>query len=297
MYNTIDSKHSKVKDYDPGDFEIEDLQSPTNGNAKNKGSFWDVFCFGICLASTNLFIEWDVGLVNGYWSFFFATVFTTSVFVNLHLCVAEMVSILPFSGGMYGFTRVTVGPYAGFLVGCLESIANIVYSLIAMIPIGTCITYIFRSNPIYEPLYWFLAYMAVLGLECLGRQFYFKFIRTYAFVIIMLVIYYMILATENSNAEDYIPSLENHVFPHGIKDFLTILPTAGWFFLSLEIMPLVSDEVHRVRSIFPVMLHSLILFIGENGGTKGNCCDIDSYCAMGVFSSNLCCISISWSCR
>jgi amino acid transporter len=47
-----------------------------------------------------------------------------------------MISILPFSGGTYGFARVTVGPYFGFLVGCFESFGNILYSVIGMIELG-----------------------------------------------------------------------------------------------------------------------------------------------------------------
>ena len=62
------------------------------------GTFWNVFSFGICLVSTNIFIAWSSGLINGYWDFLVASFFVTVAFVNLMLCIAEMVSILPFSG-------------------------------------------------------------------------------------------------------------------------------------------------------------------------------------------------------
>ena len=73
--------------------------SPTSQkNLNASGTFWDALSFGICLASTNLFIEWELGLVNGYWEFLVALFITASTFTCLHLCIAEMVSILPFSG-------------------------------------------------------------------------------------------------------------------------------------------------------------------------------------------------------
>ena len=41
-------------------------------------------------------------------------------FVCLCLCMAEMSSALPFSGGIFGFVRAALGPYMGFLVACSE---------------------------------------------------------------------------------------------------------------------------------------------------------------------------------
>ncbi len=41
-------------------------------------------------------------------------------FVCLCLCMAEMSSALPFSGGLFGFVRASVGPFFGFMVACTE---------------------------------------------------------------------------------------------------------------------------------------------------------------------------------
>lgn len=62
------------------------------------GTFWNAYSFGICLVFTNIVIAWSAGLANGYWDFLISLIFISTAFICLHLCIAEMVSILPFSG-------------------------------------------------------------------------------------------------------------------------------------------------------------------------------------------------------
>ena len=74
----------------------------------------------------------------GFWEYVISTVVITAAYIALMLCLAEMSSILPFGGnffrffsslfsfehsfhfilgGSYGFARVTIGPYLGFMIG------------------------------------------------------------------------------------------------------------------------------------------------------------------------------------
>ena len=241
------------------------------------GTFWNVYSFGICLIFTNIFIAWSAGLANGYWDFLISLIFISTAFVCLHLCIAEMVSVLPFSGipvqdfnffinsiltgGTYGFARVTVGPFAGFLVGCCESIANIVYTLIGVMPIGTTITYIFDADPKYEPMYWVFTYIAIIAVEFMGRKLYFHFLNTYAFGLVMILVFYLILSFQSVDTERYIPTTKHNVLENGIEGFLGLSPVVGWFYIGLETMPLISDEIRDVRAlIFTSVCKFLILF-------------------------------------
>lgn len=253
LSNTGDLKRENPKLYSNNN---DTIGSPTaNGDPKKLvANFWNVLSFGICVAASNAFIDWSSGFEHGYWDYLFATIISSSTFICLHLCLAEMVGILPFSGGTYGFARVTVGPFVGFLVGCFESVGNIVYTFIAMIPIGTCITYITDGDPKYEPIYWLLAYGLVIGIEFLGRRFYFQFLNTYAFGIIMLVILYFILSVQNVDLDRYLyarGSDKSLMFKNGVGDMMPLLPISGWYYFGIEIMPLISNEVKNVsRSLY-----------------------------------------------
>lgn len=63
---------------------------------------------------------WNSGLVHGYYSLLFNLLFSGAGYFCLCLCMGEMCSALPFSGGIFGFVRAAIGPYNGFIVACCE---------------------------------------------------------------------------------------------------------------------------------------------------------------------------------
>ncbi len=217
-----------------------------------EANFWDVLSFGICVAMGNIFIAWGSGFNNGFWDFFFATVISSSCFICLFLCIAEIVSIVPFAGGAYALARVTAGPYLGFLVGCCESIGNIVFTFVAMMPLGTTITYMFDGDPKYEPLYWLLIYVVVIATEFAGRKVYFSFLRCVAFLSLVIIALYLIISIQALKVEKYIPDLLRTTYRGGMKEVLPLLPPAGWWYYGLEIMPMMSDEVKNVSNVTKV---------------------------------------------
>lgn len=220
--------------------------SASQSHLKYVANFWDVLSFGICVAAANIFIAWGSGFRQGFWDFFFATVVSSFSFINLFLCIAELVSIVPYGGGAYALARVTAGPYIGFLVGCCESIGNIVFAFVAMLPLGTTITYIFDGDPQYEPLYWLIIYGVVIGAEFAGRKFYFSFLRFVAFLSLSIITLYFIVSFQQINPDKYIPSLIKSTYREGIVDAFPLLMPAGWWYYGIEIMPLINDEVRNV---------------------------------------------------
>lgn len=211
-------------------------------------NFWDVLSFGICVTMGNIFIAWGSGFRQGYWEFFFATALSSSCFLCLFFCIAEVVSIVPFGGGTYALARITVGPYIGFLVGACESVGNIIFTLVAMMPLGSGITYMFGGNPKYEPVYWLLLYLLMIATEFAGRKFYFNFLRCIAVLSLSIITLYVIVSAQNIDTSKYIPSLEQNTYSDGITELLPLLYPAGWWYFGIEIIPLISDEVENVST-------------------------------------------------
>eukprot|EP01040_Poterioochromonas_malhamensis_P003121 gene3121-3322_t len=197
-------------------------------------NFWDVLSFGICVTMGNIFIAWGSGFSQGYWDFFFATAISSSCFLCLFFCIAEVVSIVPFGGGTYALARITVGPYIGFLVGACESIGNIIFTLVAMMPLGSGITYMFGGNPKYEPVYWLVLYVLMIATEFAG-----------------IITLYIVISAQNIDTSKYIPNLEHNTYSDGITELLPLLYPAGWWYFGIEIIPLISDEVENVKVSSP----------------------------------------------
>ncbi len=73
---------------------------------------------------------WNGGLLYGYDALAFNFLVSAAGYLALCLCMGEMASALPFSGGAYGFVRAVLGPYLGFMVACCEFVYCTTYTVI-----------------------------------------------------------------------------------------------------------------------------------------------------------------------
>ena len=229
---------------------------------ENEAGYWDLISFGICLTASNLVWAWPILMHKGFWSAFFGNIVTTALFISLNCCMAEMISILPFSGGTYGFARVTVGPYFGFLVGCFESIGNLAYTAIGLIPLGCLFGRMSGFDERYEPIYWVIVYGIFIINEFCGRKHYFRILNILAFITVMTYLLYIIISIPNIHPKKYLPAdAINETFKGGIIDFFHVIPFSSFFFFGMEIIPLVSDEVKDARRLCPAAIITTTIIV------------------------------------
>lgn len=68
--------------------------------------FFASYCLGISLQFASLLISWPSGLYAGFWPYFLSTLIIGVAYCCIMLCLAEMTSILPFSGTLMFFLYV-----------------------------------------------------------------------------------------------------------------------------------------------------------------------------------------------
>jgi ethanolamine permease len=226
-------------------------------------NYWDVLAIGICLGSANLtYGVWRAGLTLGFWSFIFAVVMIASVFFSLHLCIAEMISILPFSGGMYGFARVTLGPYLGFMVGCYESVGNIIYAMYGMLLLSAYLSYITDIERKYQPIMWLGFYLLIMLNEFLGRKYYFILMRTVAILLALMFLFYVAISIPKTHPKKYLQHKAfEQTFDYGAELTIVSLQYAAFIYFGIEIIPLVSDEVKDARKDTPRALMTTVTLV------------------------------------
>eukprot|EP00981_Chlorochromonas_danica_P012563 scaffold5146_cov164-Ochromonas_danica.AAC.12 len=114
---------------------------------KGTKSLFQVTLLGISLVLGGQCVFWNTALQMGTIEFLLSTIISAVASFGVYLFLAEMTSALPFGGGLYGFIRITLGPYMGInLLGA---------------------KYFWRSNMILViiSLFLFLVYYAV-ALPC-----------------------------------------------------------------------------------------------------------------------------------
>lgn len=58
----------------------------------------NLYLAGVSSVISGLLTFWNVGFAFGFWEFCFTTLFISIAYFCMVLCLAEMISILPFAG-------------------------------------------------------------------------------------------------------------------------------------------------------------------------------------------------------
>jgi len=86
---------------------------------------WDIFFLIMTLMIAGQYTVW-YGTSGGFGVTLFGLLLNALGFACFSLCLAELISTLPFSGGVYGFVRAFIPyPIFGFVVACLEIVFNL----------------------------------------------------------------------------------------------------------------------------------------------------------------------------
>jgi ethanolamine permease len=245
----------------------------------------DLYFLGIAIVIGGQIFSWNAGLVVGCWENLFAFFFIGMGYVCLVLCLSEMTSALPFSGklvytasilklivfplgGVYGFIRATTGPYLGFVVGCCETMQNIIYVSATAIPLSRMITSACDLPSNFEPLFWLLFYVISLGINIAGGQVFWKFNFTVGCVSLLLILIYIFGTIQYADFEKYVEqskAVSDHAFDG--KGMMEYLPLAAWFFIGVEYLPLCGRDCSEVISfsfVSFVLLNFLCFYSQKN---------------------------------
>eukprot|EP00981_Chlorochromonas_danica_P004162 scaffold833_cov177-Ochromonas_danica.AAC.8 len=128
---------------------------------------WSYLCaLGFCVMNGKQTILWQPGLLlYGVWSFFVATVVCAIIYLALTFCLAEMVSIIPFSGGCYGYVRCTMGPTVGFLTGCSEAAKYILFAVLTVYIVGLLFQNVYEFEDHWLPVIWLAFYVCAIAFK------------------------------------------------------------------------------------------------------------------------------------
>ena len=114
------------------------------------------------------YYRWNGAFNGGFWPA------VTSLFLNglgyfcLTMCMSEMSSTLPFSGGIYGFVRAFLGPYSGYIASRFEIVLNIGYVSSSALLVGSFPTYAGISSQEVEPAWWCLMFGFAMAMSLYG---------------------------------------------------------------------------------------------------------------------------------
>lgn len=199
---------------------------------------------------------WNTGLVYGNSSLLLNLLYGGSGFLCLNLCMGEMSSALPFSGGIFGFVRATLGPFLGFLVACCEIVYCITTIVLRVqrLPMG--------NNSTNAALI-AASFAICLVFNLVGGKPVFMMTNLLGFFVMTMLLIYLFgtlgsIDTDSVGFDKYAGSFSAMTW----SSIMSGRITTGSQFNGLQFFPLLSEYMANPREQIPrAMIMSCCIFI------------------------------------
>eukprot|EP00981_Chlorochromonas_danica_P008635 scaffold2263_cov187-Ochromonas_danica.AAC.1 len=99
----------------------------------------------------------------GLYHFGVVALLYTLAFTALTYSFVELVSIVPFSGGCYGYSRCALGPFMGYVAGMFETAKYILYATFNIHRFGYTLRIAYGFDEEYQIFVW-LAFVVLFNL-------------------------------------------------------------------------------------------------------------------------------------
>lgn len=217
-----------------------------------QASFLELYLFAM-LVFGKAFTFWQTGFMMGYWEFTFCVVLISVTYICFSSSVAEMISILPFSGGSYGYVRCVLGPFVGYLVGAFESVEYVMFVAATLVSFGSIMTTVCQTHANTQPLFWLIFYLGAVPLHMSEGSWFWRASSFMSLWIIFFIIIYCL-----GNAPVAHLTIQPRFSPTAMN-FIHYFSVGGWGFKGIEIMTLTCDNTSNPARRVPLASMSAIL--------------------------------------
>jgi amino acid transporter len=186
------------------------------------------------------------GFAAGFWEYFIAVIVVGIGYLMLGLCMAEMVSILTFDGGYYGYARVIIGPLGGYLVGCCGLVESIFYFGAYPLKITQFLNIYFEVSHEYDPLIWILLYASIVAIQIAMGKHFWNCISIYAICGLILLVIYLFGSMPYLNYDKF--ATREDAFNEDPQIFMDVFRLCNLFYMGFDLLTLTSSQVKNVSS-------------------------------------------------
>ena len=230
------------------------VKSEESANIKLNLGTLDVWCLGVTIVIGGQYFSWNAGLSAGFGSYLISTVLMGIAYTCLCFCNAEISSALPFAGGAYGISRVTLGLYAGFIVGILEACEYIAYVASSALVLSELLCLTTMTSLTMAPVYSLVFFIVAVSIQIGGGRWFWWSSSILAVMSISILLIYNLGSLKWTNityasspsttgGDDY------SYFIGGVTSFIKVTPLAAWWYVGIEALNLGSPFVANVSNL------------------------------------------------
>ena len=205
-----------------------------------------LWAIAVGLVISGEYFGWNLGwAVSGTIGFLIATLVITLMYVTFIFSYTELTTSIPHAGGAFAYAYRAMGPFGGLVAGYATLIDFLFATPAIAFALGAYLHFLYPAVPVlYSAL---LFNVLFIGINILGI----KESATFSVFITILAVVELLLFMGIVSPHFKMNNFLSHPMPFGWTGIFAALPYAVWFYLAIEGVAMVAEEVKDPKRNIP----------------------------------------------
>jgi len=205
-----------------------------------------LWAIAVSLVISGEYFGWNLGwAVSGTVGFLIATVVITIMYITFIFSYTELTTSIPHAGGAFAYAYRAMGPFGGLLAGYATLIDFLFATPAIAFALGAYLHFLDPDIPVLYSAMFFNVVFIVINILGVKESATFSLIITLLAVAELLL--FLGIISPHYRSENFL----SHPMPFGWPGVFAALPYAVWFYLAIEGVAMVAEEVKDPKRNIP----------------------------------------------
>lgn len=205
-----------------------------------------LWAIAVGLVISGEYFGWNYGWgVSGTIGFLIATVIITVMYVTFIFSYTELTTAIPHAGGAFAYAYRAMGPFGGLIAGYATLIDFLFATPAIAAALGSYLHFLYPEIPVIPSAILFNLVFIIINISGVKESATFSVFITILAVVELLL--FMGIIGPSFKMENYL----SHPMPFGWGGVFAALPFAVWFYLAIEGVAMVAEEVKEPKKNIP----------------------------------------------
>ncbi|UOQ66549.1 ethanolamine permease [Hymenobacter volaticus] len=206
-----------------------------------------LWAIAVGLVISGEYFGWNYGwAVSGTVGFLVATLLITVLYVTFIFSFTELTTAIPQAGGPFAYAHRALGPVGGFVAGYATLVEFLFAPPAIAFALGSYVHFLYPSVPVLTTALG--SYVLFIGINLLGIKESALFSLVVTLLAVAELLVFMGLVAPHFKASNFLAD----PMPFGAAGVFAALPFAIWFYLAIEGVAMVAEEVQDPRRTIPI---------------------------------------------
>ncbi|MDB4901496.1 MAG: ethanolamine permease [Mucilaginibacter sp.] len=205
-----------------------------------------LWAIAVGLVISGEYFGWNLGwAVSGTIGFLIATLVITLMYITFIFSYTELTTSIPHAGGAFAYAYRAMGPFGGLVAGYATLIDFLFATPAIAFALGAYLHFLYPAIPVlYSALFFNVLFICINILGVKESATFSVFITILAVVELLL---FMGIVSPHFKMNNFL----SHPMPFGWTGIFAALPYAVWFYLAIEGVAMVAEEVKDPKRNIP----------------------------------------------